>query len=199
MRCARDDTPGHPQAFAIGGARAGKDHPRRGFAIAFGGDFAKGRAMTYRPLCIRSARQDDLAALVALYGDDDIGVSRELAGPDAAYQAAFDAIQSDPNHVLVVGERDGQVVATLLLSFLPGLSRHGAWRAQIEAMRVARPLRGQGLGRALLDWSIDEARGRGCMLVQLTSDRRRDDAHRFYEGAGFEPTHLGYKLSLETP
>ncbi|GAW34766.1 aminoalkylphosphonic acid N-acetyltransferase [Roseovarius sp. A-2] len=155
--------------------------------------------MTYPALFIRSARQDDLAALVALYGDDDIGVSRELAEPDVAYQGAFDAIQADPNHMLVVGERDGQVVATLLLSFLPGLSRHGAWRAQIEAMRVARPLRGQGLGRALLDWSIDEARRRGCTLVQLTSDRRRDDAHRFYEGAGFEATHLGYKLPLETP
>ncbi len=119
--------------------------------------------------------------------------------PDETYQSAFDAIQRDPNHILVVGERDAKIVATLLLSFLPGLSRHGAWRAQIESMRVSGELRGQGIGQALIDWSIDQARQRGCRLIQLTSDRRRDDAHRFYERAGFEPTHFGYKLSLETP
>lgn len=150
-------------------------------------------------LSIRPAKRSDLADLIALYGDDEIGVTREATGPDGAYQSAFDAIQADPNHTLVVGELDGRLVATLLLSFLPGLSRHGAWRAQIEAMRVAGPLRGQGLGRALLDWSVAEACNRGCALVQLTSDRRRDDAHRFYESAGFTPSHFGYKLSLETP
>lgn len=103
------------------------------------------------------------------------------------------------NQILVVGEQDSKIVATLLLSFLPGLSRHGAWRAQIEAMRVSGSLRGQGIGKSLLDWSVAEARNRGCALVQLTSDRRRTDAHRFYERAGFEPTHFGYKMSLETP
>jgi GNAT superfamily N-acetyltransferase len=155
--------------------------------------------MTHPKLSIRHARESDLAALIALYGDDDIGVTREAGEPDDTYQSAFDAIQKDPNHVLVVGELDGQIVATLLLSFLPGLSRHGAWRAQIEAMRVASSQRGQGLGRSLLDWSIGEARRRGCALVQLTSDRRREDAHRFYERAGFKASHFGYKLSFETP
>jgi GNAT superfamily N-acetyltransferase len=155
--------------------------------------------MTRAQLSIRSAQHCDIAALIALYGDDDIGVTREAMEPDEAYQSAFDAIQRDPNHILVVGERDAKIVATLLLSFLPGLSRHGAWRAQIESMRVSGELRGQGIGQALIDWSIDQARQRGCRLIQLTSDRRRDDAHRFYERAGFEPTHFGYKLSLETP
>ena len=154
--------------------------------------------MTHSKLSIRPARQSDLAALIALYGDDDIGVTREATEPDAAYQSAFDAIQADPNQILVVGEQDTKIVATLLLSFLPGLSRHGAWRAQIEAMRVSGSLHGQGVGKSLLDWSVAEARNRGCALVQLTSDRRRADAHRFYERAGFEPTHFGYKLSLET-
>lgn len=149
-------------------------------------------------LSIRGANDGDLPALIALYADDDIGVSREATEVDAAYQSAFDAIQSDPNHLLVVGTYGDEIVATLLLSFLPGLSRHGAWRAQIEAMRVARNLRRQGIGQALLDWAITEARNRGCALVQLTSDRRRPDAHRFYERAGFTPSHLGYKLSLET-
>ncbi|WP_417208416.1 GNAT family N-acetyltransferase [Antarctobacter sp.] len=155
--------------------------------------------MIHSRLSIRLARQGDLSALIALYADDDIGQTRDFATPDHAYQSAFDVIDADPNHLLLVGEAEGTIAATLLLSFIPGLSRHGAWRAQIEAMRVARALRGQGLGQALLDWSINEARRRGCSLVQLTSDRRRAEAHRFYERAGFEPTHFGFKLSLETP
>lgn len=154
--------------------------------------------MTRNTLSIRLARQTDLSTLIALYADDDIGQTREKAKSDPAYQSAFDAIDADPNHLLVVGEKDGVIAATLLLSFIPGLSRHGAWRAQIEAMRVARALRGQGLGRDLVNWAVEEARRRGCSLVQLTSDRRRSDAHRFYERAGFEPTHFGFKLSLET-
>ncbi len=125
-------------------------------------------------------------------------MTREATETDEAYQSAFDAIEADPNHMLVVGERDGKIFATLLLSFLPGLSRHGAWRAQIEAMRVSGASRGQGIGQELLDWSIEKARQHGCTLVQLTSDRRRTNAHRFYERAGFEPTHFGYKMSLET-
>jgi len=153
--------------------------------------------MTRPKLSIRPARKSDLAALIALYGDDDLGVTREATETDEAYQSAFDAIEADPNHMLVVGERDGKIVATLLLSFLPGLSRHGAWRAQIEAMRVLGASRGQGIGQELLDWSIEKARQHGCTLVQLTSDRRRANAHRFYERAGFEPTHFGYKMSLE--
>ncbi|WP_323769054.1 GNAT family N-acetyltransferase [Antarctobacter sp.] len=154
--------------------------------------------MTHSRLSIRLARQGDLSALIALYADDDIGKTRDVARPDPAYQSAFDAIEADPNHLLVVGEVDGEIAATLLLSFIPGLSRHGAWRAQIEAMRVARTLRGHGMGNELLDWAIEEARNRGCSLVQLTSDRRRTEAHRFYERAGFEATHFGFKLSLET-
>ncbi len=148
-------------------------------------------------MSIRPASAGDLPELLALYADDDLGQTREAAGVGAAYQDAFAAIESDPNHELVVGEIEGRIVATLLLSFLPGLSRHGAWRAQIEAMRVASDLRGKGLGRELLDWAVARARRRNCRLVQLTSDRRRPEAHRFYEAAGFVPSHLGFKLALE--
>ena len=153
--------------------------------------------MTRPKLSIRPARKSDLAALIDLYRDDHLGVTREATEIDEAYQSAFDAIEADPNHMLVVGERHGKIVATLLLSFLPGLSRHGAWRAQIESMRVSGASRGQGIGQELLDWSIEKARQHGCSLVQLTSDRRRASAQRFYERAGFEPTHYGYKMSLE--
>lgn len=148
---------------------------------------------------IRPALAGDLSALVALYADDEIGRTRETVGGGVAppYRDAFAAIERDPNHVLVVGEIGGRIVATLLLSFLPGLSRGGNWRAQIEAMRVAHDRRGEGLGRALLDWALDRARERGCALVQLTSDTRHRDAHRFYERAGFVPSHTGFKLFLE--
>jgi GNAT superfamily N-acetyltransferase len=96
----------------------------------------------------------------------------------------------------VVAETDGRVVATLQLSFIPGLSRRGALRAQIEAVRVAPAERSQGLGQALFTWAIAEARRRGCTLVQLTTDKSRTDAHRFYERLGFVASHEGLKLSL---
>lgn len=154
--------------------------------------------MTYPLISFRSARQSDHAALIALCPDDNIGVSRDAMEPDEAYQRAFGAIQADPNHMLAVGEQDGKIVATLLLAFRPGLSRHGARRAQIEAMRVSGALRRQGIGQSLLDWSVAEARKRNCTLVQLTSDCRRIEAHRFNERAGFKPTHFGFKFRLET-
>lgn len=146
----------------------------------------------------REARFEDIGALVALYADDDLGQTRETPQDeiDTAYINAFHAVEQDPNHQLLVGVQGGAVVATLQLCFLPGLSRRGAWRAQVEAMRVAKPLRGQGIGRLLLDWAVSKAKARGCRLVQLTSDRQRPDAHRFYENAGFEPSHVGFKRQI---
>lgn len=149
------------------------------------------------PLTIRAATSGDIDQIVSLYADDMLGRTRD-GFPDSndPYQAAFDDIEADPNHVLAVGLLESRIVATLLLSFLPGLSRGGARRAQIEAMRVSSDQRGRGIGQAMLDWAIDEARTRGCQLVQLTSDRKRTDAHRFYERAGFAPSHIGFKLQL---
>ena len=154
--------------------------------------------MTETRLDIRPAVAADLPTLIALYADDDLGKLREDAQSlvTQRYVDAFDAITRDPNHHLVVGVIDSEIVATLLLSFLPGLSRNGAWRGQIEAMRVARARRGQGLGRQMLDWAIANARDKGCDLVQLTSDKQRPAAHRFYENAGFEASHVGFKLKL---
>ena len=108
--------------------------------------FVDTRAMTKPRLSIRPATRADLSALLGLYADDGLGKSREVATPDDCHLAAFEAIEADPNHILAVGEAEGEVVATLLLSFLPGLSRNGAWRAQIEAMRVVRRMRRTGLG-----------------------------------------------------
>jgi len=145
----------------------------------------------------RPARIADLPAIVALLADDMLGAAREAPG-DPGYAAAFAAIEADANEVLAVAEIGGQVAGCLQLGFIPGLSRRGAWRGQIEGVRVAAALRGRGVGRAMILWAVDQCRARGCATVQLTTDKRRHDAHRFYESLGFIRSHEGMKLSLET-
>ena len=143
---------------------------------------------------VRRARRGDVAAIVALIAADQIGATRD-GGDLAPYERAFAAIDADPAQLLVVLTDPG-VVGTLQLTFIPGLARRGGLRAQIEAVRVRADLRGRGLGHALFAWAIDEARARGCVLVQLTTDKRREDAHRFYGRLGFNATHEGFKLLL---
>jgi GNAT superfamily N-acetyltransferase len=147
-------------------------------------------------LTIRPATLADVPRIVALLADDVLGAAREEPGDLAPYRSAFAVIDADPRQVLVVGERDGAVVATLQLTLLPGLSRRGSLRGQIEAVRVAADQRGHGLGATLIRWAIDEARRRGCAVVQFTSDATRTDAHRFYERLGFTASHVGFKLAL---
>jgi GNAT superfamily N-acetyltransferase len=148
---------------------------------------------------LRHARADDVAAIVDLLAADQLGATRDGIRDSAdlaAYIDAFHAIDADPAHLLIVAETGGRIVGTLQLSFLPGLARRGALRAQIEAVRVADDSRGNGLGRAMMQWAIEEARRRGCALVQLTSDKARTDAHRFYERLGFVASHEGMKLHV---
>jgi ribosomal protein S18 acetylase RimI-like enzyme len=148
---------------------------------------------------IRRATADDVAAIVALLADDEIGAGREAtpAADLAPYRSAFAAVDADPRQLLlVVIAADGDVAGTMQLTFIPGLSRRGALRAQIEAVRVAGRHRGQGLGEAMITWAIAEARRRDCALVQLTSDKQREDAHRFYLRLGFTASHEGFKLFL---
>ncbi|MGP3967887.1 GNAT family N-acetyltransferase [Streptomyces sp. 6N223] len=146
---------------------------------------------------MRRARSGDVPAIVAMLADDPLGASRESPGDLAPYRAAFERIDTTPGQLLVVAEdTGGRVVGTLQLSFLPGLSRRGASRALIEAVRVHADERGAGLGTRLVRWAVEEARRRGCAVVQLTSDASRAEAHRFYERIGFRPTHVGFKLML---
>ena len=147
---------------------------------------------------IRRATREDLPAIVALLADDALGARRERAElPLAAgYVAAFEAIERDPHCELLVACDGEQVVGTLQLDFTPGLSRQGAWRATIEAVRVAAPARSRGTGRAMIESAIARAESRGCRLVQLTTDRSRVDAYRFYERLGFVASHVGMKLEL---
>jgi GNAT superfamily N-acetyltransferase len=144
---------------------------------------------------IRRATSADLDAIVNLLADDALGKSREDPG-NPCYAEAFAAIESDPNQFLAVAEVAGEIVGCLQLSFIPGLSRLGLWRGQIESVRVAASRRGGGLGRVLFDWAIAECRRRGCGLVQLTTDKARPDALRFYESLGFVASHEGMKLTL---
>jgi len=130
-----------------------------------------------------------------MLADDHLGAQREQPG-DPAYLDAFEALDSDPHQLLVVADEDGEPVGTAQLTFIAGLSRRGATRAQIEAVRVRSDRRGSGLGQELIRWAIETARERGCVVVQLTSDNSRTGAHRFYERLGFRATHVGMKLSL---
>lgn len=156
---------------------------------------------THGPLTFRRATRADVASIVAMLADDDLGATRETPGHElpASYLAAFEAIDADPHQELVVAERGGELVGTLQLTFIPYLTYQGGWRAQIEAVRVASAHRNEGLGHALFAWAIDRARRRGCHLVQLTTDKRRTDAQRFYEQLGFVSSHEGMKLHLTDP
>lgn len=147
---------------------------------------------------MRRATRADLPAIVAMLADDTLGATREDASLPlkAAYLDAFDAIERDGNQHLAVAEEKGLVVGCLHLTFLPGISRLGAWRAQVESVRIAASARGSGLGGRMMEWAAETARARGCTVLQLTTDRTRPDAHRFYESLGYQPTHIGYKLPL---
>ena len=146
-------------------------------------------------MIFRTATRADVPAIVALLADDALGKGRETADP-AAYLAAFDEIVANPMHQIVVGEVAGQIMACAQLTILHGLSRGGAKRALVQAVRVAAPLRGQGHGAALMAEVEARARAAGAVILQLTTDRSRLDAHRFYERLGFAPSHLGMKKPL---
>lgn len=146
----------------------------------------------------RRAKKIDVPAIVGMLADDILGASRE-ADKEAIGKNYFDAfaeIDADPNQFLCVVEDDQGIVGTLQLTFIPSLARSAAKRGQIEAVRIAGHRRGERLGEAMFAWAIAECRSRGCSLVQLTTDKARPDAHRFYDRLGFEPTHIGYKLAL---
>ena len=149
-------------------------------------------------LTIRPARRAELPRIVHLLADDPLGAGRESPDdplPDC-YRTAFARIAEDPNNELAVAVQGDEVIGCLQLTFIPGLSRSGMTRAQIESVRIAASARGAGIGKALIGWAIDRARAEGCGLVQLTTDKQRPDALRFYESLGFTASHEGMKLAL---
>jgi GNAT superfamily N-acetyltransferase len=154
--------------------------------------------MTELPIAFRRATRADVPGIVHLLADDPLGAKREKAEvplPES-YWRAFEAIDGDPNNELIVACRDTELIGVLQLTFIPSLTYQGGWRAAIEGVRVAGSVRSQGLGRKMFEWAIAQAHQRGCHLVQLTTDKARPDARRFYEGLGFVASHEGMKLHL---
>ena len=148
---------------------------------------------------MRLATAEDLPAIVHLLADDFLGQQREdLSEPlNENYINAFKEIDADANNELIVAELDGKDIGTLQLTFTPSLSYRGSKRCTVESVRVDTSLRGKGIGREMMLWAIERAKEKGCISMQLTSHKNREDAHRFYEQLGFAKSHVGMKLSLK--
>jgi GNAT superfamily N-acetyltransferase len=155
--------------------------------------------MTLQNVHFRLAKRADLPSIVRMLADDDLGSQRERYDDPLpeAYFSAFEQIENEPNHELIVAERNEEVIGTLHLMFLPSISFQGGLRAQIESVRVDKRFQSQGIGSAMLQWSIERAKQRGAYVVQLTTHKTREDAHRFYERLGFKGSHLGMKLTFK--
>jgi GNAT superfamily N-acetyltransferase len=149
-------------------------------------------------LVVRPAAATDLDAIVALFADDALGGHGDTLDPAArpAYQAAFAAIEASPSDHLFVAEFEGRVVGTFQVSFNPALPHRGRLRATLEAVQVAASMRGRRIGEAMVAHAVAFARDTGAGVIQLTSNRQRVDAHRFYERLGFHRSHTGFKLDL---
>jgi len=149
-------------------------------------------------LNFRLAKADDLIDIVRMLSDDTIGATREKFEPvlSESYAIAFENIVNDPNQELTIVELNGEKVGTYQLTFIQYLTHQGGLRGQIEAVRINSAYRGQGLGTMVFEYIIDRARQKGCIMVQLTTDKQRPDAIKFYKTLGFVATHEGMKLKL---
>jgi GNAT superfamily N-acetyltransferase len=146
----------------------------------------------------RSATESDLSDLTHLLADDELGSKREDTSQpiNQSYVDAFHSIDKDSNNELTVVESEGALVGMLQLTFIPYLTHTGSWRCLIEGVRIAKNFRGQGAGTDFIHWAIQRARQRKCSIVQLTSDKQRPGALRFYEALGFVASHEGFKFKL---
>jgi GNAT superfamily N-acetyltransferase len=148
---------------------------------------------------IRRANREDLVEIIALFASDTIGGHADTTAPDALpdYLAAFERIAAIPNVTLYVAELDGAVVGTFQTTLLTTLSGRGSSNLLIEAVQTRKDMRGRGIGAMMMRFAVDTARAQGLSKVQLSSNKERIDAHRFYERVGFEPSHLGFKIRLK--
>lgn len=151
-------------------------------------------------LLFREALEKDVTALVELLADDGLGQLREDTSKplNESYLLAFKQISCDSNNELIVVEENQIIVGMLQLTFIPYLTHIGSWRCLIEGVRIHSKYRNTGLGTKLFNWAIARAKIKRCDIVQLTSDKQRPNALRFYENLGFEATHEGFKLKLNT-
>jgi GNAT superfamily N-acetyltransferase len=147
---------------------------------------------------LRDAVRNDIPAIIRLLADDELGRTREAddLADDAPYRAAFERIERDPQNRLIVADVDGRVVGCMQITTIPHLTFQGGTRLQIEGVRVDEHFRSKDIGGQMMRWAIDFGRQQNCHLAQLTTNRTRMDARRFYERAGFTPSHIGYKYDL---
>ncbi|WP_442852685.1 GNAT family N-acetyltransferase [Bacillus sp. J33] len=158
----------------------------------------RGEILLETEIRFRIAAEKDLDSIVAMLADDVLGSKRERYEHPLpnSYKLAFEAIAADPNNELVVACLGNDVIGVLQITFTPYITHQGGWRATIEGVRTSASVRGKGVGTDLIKWAIQRAEERGCHLVQLTTDKKRPDALRFYERLGFKATHEGLKLKL---
>jgi len=146
----------------------------------------------------RTATKQDLPQLVSLLADDPIGINREdpTTPINQHYFDAFQQIDMDPNNSLIVIEQNQCIVGMMQLTFIPYLTHIGSWRCLIEGVRIEKKFRGNGLGKAMIQWAINKAKQKPCGIVQLTTDKQRPDAIKFYQTLGFKVSHEGLKLAI---
>ncbi|MFY0631759.1 MAG: GNAT family N-acetyltransferase [Flavobacteriaceae bacterium] len=148
-------------------------------------------------MIFRKATRKDLSKIVAMIADDELGKAREnFQTPlPSEYLDAFEKISTDKNQELVVVENEGsEIIGTLQLSFIQYLTYQGGIRAQIEAVRIRKDKRGLGIGKTMFEWAIRKAKERNAHLLQLTTDKKRPEAIKFYENLGFKKSHEGMKI-----
>lgn len=149
-------------------------------------------------ITFREAKAEDLERIVEMLSDDLLGSKRErfeLPLP-SSYIKAFKAIEDDPNNELIVVHYESKIVGVLQITFMPYITHQGGWRATVEGVRISSDVRGMGVGSQMIEYAIARAKERGCHLIQLTTDKQREDALRFYERLGFNATHEGFKMKL---
>ena len=166
-----------------------------------GGAITRRRNFENEPMAdlhYRAATSADLPFMVSLIAADDVGIQMDdPTDPNAApYEAALAAIDADPNHELFIVEAEGAAIGIFQLTYLPGIARKGMWRGLVESVHVSPEHRNKGYGRQMMRWAIERCRARGCGMVQLTSNKKRLDAHRFYRTLGFDQSHEGFKVFL---
>ncbi|MBP3039077.1 GNAT family N-acetyltransferase [Bacillaceae bacterium Marseille-Q3522] len=151
-----------------------------------------------KEITFRLATEQDLGQIVKMLADDVLGSKRERYEEPLpeSYLEAFHAITADPNNELVVACLENDIAGVLQITFTPYITNQGGWRATIEGVRTASSMRGNGIGSKLIQWAIWRAEEHGCQMVQLTTNKIRKDALRFYERLGFITSHEGLKLHL---
>jgi len=154
---------------------------------------------THVEISYREAKESDLPCLINMLVDDQLGADREDSSLplNSAYIHAFNSIHHDPNNELIVVENENKIIGMLQLTFIPYLSHTGAWRCLIESVRVHKDYRNKGIGSLIFKWAIQQAKEKECYMVQLTSNKERSSAIRFYKKLGFNPSHEGFKLILK--